>query len=433
MTEPVAPPPPRPASYSLTPGNPNPVPTERYVRLLVVLTALLLVGFVLYLTTRLLALIHHTVLLFALGGLLAYALDPLVEIVRGNRSLRVPRRPHNPAPAVAEGEPSAAPAIPAASRRRPRWLGVLTVFLVLFAFVGGGLYFLGREAIHQGTVFARDREHIQANARQKVAEADVYLQARGIPVNLTGLVENPPENVRKWGEGIAKSSLTAAEGASRGLIEGIVVLLIAAYFLLFSEEMRDGITQIAPARLRPYISSWQDDVNRILGGFVRGQAILALVLGGAAAVCCLLLGLKFWLLTGLFVVLASLLPVVGPYIGAIPAIASALLTPPGFIGPGVRVGVVIVLFFAINEFGSKVLYPRLVGRALGLHEVLVLFALLAGFEVGGITGVLFAAPLTALAFVTLAQVMRIWRGEPPVSVANEAAEGGAEAKAAGVP
>jgi predicted PurR-regulated permease PerM len=189
----------------------------------------------------------------------------------------------------------------------------------------------------------------------------------------------------------------------------------------------------APAALRPYVEQWQDDVSRILGGFVRGQLVLALIMGTAAGLSCLLLGLQLWLLIGIFVVLAALIPVVGPYLGAIPAVISAALSQHGHFSPTVRVVAVIVVFFIINEFGSKVLYPRLVGAALGLHEIIVLFALLAGFEVGHLPGVLFAAPLLALSIVTVTHLYRFWQGLPPLSLSDTARAEGAVAKAAGTP
>ena len=394
----------------------TPIPTERYVRLLVITTAVLLLLLCAYLFTRLLSLIHHTVLLFALGGLTAYALDPIVEIVRGNTS--VGRRKN--------GLPL---------KKRPRWLGVVAVFVVLFAALGTGTYFLGREAVHQATVLSGDKAQIQDNIHAQLRRTDVWLQNHGVAFSLTNLVDDPPPNVREWGEAVAKKSLNIATDASKFAVEGIIVLLIAAYFLLFSEEMSRATLSALPDRLRPYAVLWQNDVNRILGGFVRGQAILALAMGAASAIACGILGLRFWLLIGVFVTLASLIPVMGPYIGAFPAVLSALLTQTGPLHslPGVRVALVILVFFVINEAGSKILYPRLVGRALGLHEVLVLFALLAGFEIGGITGVLFAAPLTALAAVTVAQLWRLWTIAPPVSVSTAAAIGGKEAEAEGVP
>ena len=416
---------------TITPNHANPVPTERYVRLLVVLTTFLLFLLTAYLAIRALALIHHTMLLFALGALLAYALDPVVELVRGQAvapaSDVAPPLDVDPSPGMENRKPVRA------SRQRPRWLGVVTVFATVGLVLGVATFLGGRQAIHQAETLVRDREEIRATGIRKLEQADVWLAGRGVHVSLSDTVKHPPESVKRFEATAAKASLTAVSDVSRALVEGLVVLLITVYLLLFSEEMRGLIAGIFPERVRPYFSHWQDDVNRILGGFVRGQAVLALVLGGAAAIACGLLGLKFWILIGVFVVLASLIPVIGPYIGAIPAILSAVRTPPGLLSPGARIAIVILVFVIINEAGSKILYPKLVGKALGLHELLVLFVLLAGFELGGIVGVLFAAPLTALLSVTLIQAYRFWLGEPPASLANTTAEGGNEAEVAGVP
>jgi predicted PurR-regulated permease PerM len=409
---------------TITPNNANPVPTERYVRLLVVLTTGLLILLAIYLAIRALSLIHHTVLLFSLGGLVAYALDPIVELVRGKP---VPA-PDGTLPAP----PGTAPI--RQTRQRPRWLGVVTVFVTVLAALGLVGFLVGRQSVRQAQSLVRERVQIASSFQEKLDAGDVWLASRGIDIHLSDMVKHPPPSVKKWGASLAQGSLLFASDFTRSVVEGAVVLLITVYFLLFSEELRGATADAFPPRVRPYVSQWQDDVNRILGGFVRGQAVLALVLGAAAAVVCGVLGLRFWLLVGAFVVIASLIPVLGAYIGAIPAIISALLTPAhGFLTSGVRVTAVVILFILINEYGSKVLYPRLVGKALGLHELLVLFVLLAGFEVGGIVGVLFAAPLTALATVTVLQTYRFWLGEPPDNVGAEATAGGEAAEAAGVP
>jgi hypothetical protein len=148
------------------------------------------------------------------------------------------------------------------------------------------------------------------------------------------------------------------------------------------------------------------------------------MIGAATAVFCLLLGMRPWLLIGLFVVVASLIPVFGPYLGAIPAVAVALIAPTHFLGwhlsPIAAVILVVVFFGLINEIGSKVLYPKLVGAALGLHTVFVLFVLFAGLELAGIVGVLFAAPITALAIVTFVHLYRFWQDLPDDLLADVA-------------
>ncbi|MBV9467919.1 MAG: AI-2E family transporter [Abitibacteriaceae bacterium] len=376
----------------------------KWLRLLVRVTTCLALVMALAVAVRLLGFIAHTLLLFSLGALVAYALDPLVNKVRSF-----------------------------GGKERPRWVGVAVVFVVLIGLSALGTVLLGKTLVHQVQVLVRDQNVIKDRALAVLGNIDQWATAHDIPVNTKDYVNNPPPAVKARVQEFAGNAVKMAERFSASLVESVLVVLIALYFLIYSKEMREGMHNSLPAPVQPYAEQWQNDVNRILGGFVRGQLILALVMGAAAALGCAVLQVPFWLVIGIFVVFASLIPVVGPYLGAIPAIIAAAIAPPGFVSPGMRVVLVIVLFVVINEAGSKILYPRLVGAALGLHEVLVLFVLLAGFEVGHLWGVLFAAPLTALAIVTATQLYRLWQGLPAVSVAQAAKTGGREAKAAGTP
>jgi predicted PurR-regulated permease PerM len=273
-------------------------------------------------------------------------------------------------------------------------------------------------AVWQVGKLVRDHAELEANGRHKLADADLWLLSRGLHLNLKETLSHPPPNVKSWGEAVAHSTLHVLGEASKMAVESIIVLLISVYFLIYCTELREGFNRALPVRLQPYAEQWETDVNRIIGGFVRGQLTLALVMGSAAAVGCALLRVQYWLLIGIFVMIASLIPVIGPIVGAAPAVISAALSIPHGINPVAKVVVVILLFVVISETGSKILYPRLVGKALGLHEVLVLFVLFAGLEIGGLVGVLFAAPLTALIATTVVQLHRLWIGAPPVSVAD---------------
>jgi predicted PurR-regulated permease PerM len=364
--------------------------TAHWLRLLIVLATTLAVVAVAAVAIRLAAAIGHTLLLFALGGLVAYALDPLVDRIQG--------RPNSD------------------GKRRSRTTSTLAVFLAAAVVLAAGIALLGHEMTRQINIVAKDHDQLEQTAHARIDRVDAWLAAHGIHVNLAEYAKHPPEATHSWGEAIAGHVVKALGDAGRDIVEIAVVGLITLYFLIYAEEMRAIATQAAPDALRPYLTRWADDVNHILGGFVRGQLILALILGGLASVICAALGLKLWLLLGLFVVVLSLIPVIGPYLGAIPAIFASFVSPHAHLSPAVRVVILILAFVAINEVGSKILYPRLVGKALGLHEVLVLFMLLAGLELGGIIGVLFAAPLTALGAVTLAHLYRVWNGLPPIAL-----------------
>ncbi len=374
---------------------------EKWTRLLVVLaTVLLLVAFV-GVGIRLGMVIHHTLLLFALGGLVAYALDPLVEKIRGSRF--------------------------------GRKSSVSVVFVSLVVILGAGIWLLSDDLVRQVMSFSRDYPQYHARALTLAGTIDAKLAARNIHFSLTDTLQNPPPDVKNIAANAGRQVVPALRHLVTDIGEALIVLLIALYFLLFSAEMRQKFNALLPSDFRARTNLWQTDVNRILGGFVRGQLIIAVLIGAAAAIGCLLIGIHPWLIIGLVVVVASLIPVFGPYLGAVPAIIAALVGPTHLHSPIASAVAVLILFVIINEGGSKVLYPKLVGSALGLHTVLVLFVLFAGLEIDGIVGVLFAAPVTALALVTIVHLYRLWQGLPDNLLSNVARVEGKEQEHAALP
>lgn len=351
----------------------------KWTRLLIVIaTVLLLLTFV-GVGVRLLMAIHHTLLLFALGGLLAYALDPLVGLLQ--------------------------------KTRLKRELSVALVFMGVLAALGLGVWSLGGHLAAQVSAFTHDEAGYKERGLALAGRLDQALAARGLHYSITDSIQHPSAGMKAAGAEAGRAVLPFVQRSVKDLGESLIVLLITLYFLLFAGEMRVKFNELLPPNLRLYADLWETDVNRILGGFVRGQLIIALIMGALAAVGCLLIGIHLWLIIGLIVVVASLIPVFGPYIGALPAVIAALVGPTHF-HPGVAAALVVGLFVLINEGGSKILYPKLVGSALGLHTVLVLFVLFAGLELSGIVGVLFAAPIAALVIVSLVHLYRFWQDLP---------------------
>lgn len=360
---------------------------EKWNRLLVLTaTVLLLVVFV-GVTVRLGAYIHHTLLLFALGGLVAYALSPLVERLGRTRL------------------------------SRPLSVGV--VFLGLFALLGLGAWFLEGKIMAQAQDIQQNFPHYKQIALNQAGSVDQKLAERHVNFSLVDSIQHPPANVAAFGERLGKDALPLLRRSFTDVAESVIVLLIALYFLIFAPDMRKKFNEMLPADLARRADLWETDVSRILGGFVSGQLVIALIMGAAAALGCLAIGLSPWLIIGLFVVVASLIPVFGPYIGAVPAVIVALISPTHISSPVGAAIAVVVLFVVINEVGGKVLYPKLVGSALGLHEVVVLFVLFAGLEINGIVGTLFAAPVAALAIVTVVHLYRLWQDLPDDLISND--------------
>jgi predicted PurR-regulated permease PerM len=291
------------------------------------------------------------------------------------------------------------------------------VFLILTAILALAITSLTRPALHQLRLLGdpQVQKFYRKEAMDLLISGDARLSKMGVHHKMQDYLNNPsslPPSIQTAESEMGKSTVLFIGGLAISVGEGLIVLLITIYLLIYSGEMRTKFNAMLPPSLLPHAEVWEEDVNRILGGFVRGQLTISILLGIAAAIACAAVGIRFWLLIGIFVLGASLIPVFGPYIGAAPAVILALLTPTHFASRIVAAIVVLLVFITINEGASKVLYPRLVGRAIGLHEVLVLFVLFAGLELGGVAGVLFAAPVTAIAIATIVHLFRFWQNLP---------------------
>ena len=359
---------------------------EKWTRLLIITATVLLLLTFLGVGIHIATYIHHTLLLFALGGLVAYALSPLVE--------RLSRT------------------------RLSRPLSVAAVFVCLLALFGLGAWFLEGKLMAQVQDIQENFPQYKQAALVRAGDLDQKLAARHIHFSLTDTIQHPPAEVTTLGEQAGKDALPLLRRSFTDAAESVIVLLIALYFLIFAPDMREKFNGLLPADLARRADLWETDVSRILGGFVSGQLTIALIMGAAAALGCLAIGIGPWLIIGLFVVIASLIPVFGPYIGAVPAVLVALVSPTHIHSPVGAAVAVVVLFILINEIGGKVLYPKLVGSALGLHEVVVLFVLFAGLEINGIVGTLFAAPVAALVIVTTVHLYRLWLDLPDDLISN---------------
>ena len=368
---------------------------EKWTRLLVFLATWLSIIALAGILIRLADSIQHTVLLFSVGALLAYALDPVVEMLRNKVNFSIGGR----------------------TVRLSRGASVGIVFVLLAALLVIAVLALTRPAIHQFRLIQEPQvqHYYIREVREVLKKGDLQLQKIGVHRRMQDYFSNPstlPPGIVTAESEVERGTVLFIGALAVSIGEILIVLLITIYLLIYSSEMRVKFNAMLPESLLPYAKVWEEDVNRILGGFVRGQLTISILLGVAAAIACAAVGIRFWLLIGFFVLGASLIPVFGPYIGAAPAILLALLTPTHFANNMVAAVVLLLVFVAINEAASKVLYPRLVGRAIGLHEVLVLFVLFAGLEIDGVPGVLFAAPVTAIAFATVVHLYRFWQNLP---------------------
>jgi predicted PurR-regulated permease PerM len=200
----------------------------------------------------------------------------------------------------------------------------------------------------------------------------------------------------------------------------IVGPILAFYFLVDLPKIKRGLRAIIPARRRAEIESVVERIGQAIGGFFRGQLLVALVVGVASAMALWMVGLPFWAVVGLIAGLFNLIPLIGPFIAGIVAVLIAFTTDPevgGLLdleaGWPLAVGSGVALLI-VQQLDNHILSPNIVARTVNLHPVTVMLGLLAGGTLLGLWGLLLAVPVIASVKILLLHVWDTRMQWPPV-------------------
>jgi predicted PurR-regulated permease PerM len=334
----------------------------------------------------------------------------------------------------------------------PRGLAVLLVY-VCFAIAIGGL------SVIAGTVIAREAQSVANRVNDQFREdshgvtpADRKLADLQRWVNRSSPVK---VNVRGPGERLLHhvdvSHLQRYSGRAVSVVQSLVitvfeslfnlilVIVISVYMLLDAPRLSRFLRRVFPG------TGPEDDlvtrVERALLAYVRGQTMVSLAVGATA-------GLGLWILGvtgifpagetyaigfGVFAAVVEIIPYLGPWLGALaPAAVAATESLTAVIA-------VALLFLFIHQVEGHVIVPKLMGSAVKVHPLVVIFALLASGELYGLPGVLLAMPLVAIgrevfSFLLERMGLEPWREGPiPVEVEIEPPPAGVEDEAEPLP
>ncbi|UYN97369.1 MAG: AI-2E family transporter [Enhydrobacter sp.] len=185
--------------------------------------------------------------------------------------------------------------------------------------------------------------------------------------------------------------------------------VVTFYLLRDWEKVLGAIDSALPLDHADTIRRLAHDSNAAIAGYVRGQALVCLLLGSFYAGGLTLVGLQFGFVIGLTAGLISFIPYVGTFVGGVLAIGMALAQfPPDWMG----VAKVAGIFVVGQAIEGNVLAPKLVGDRVGLHPVWIMFALLAGGSLFGFVGVLVAVPISAVLGVVVRHLLERYRASP---------------------
>ena len=200
------------------------------------------------------------------------------------------------------------------------------------------------------------------------------------------------------------------------LLVMILTPIFAFYLLVDLPHLRKVADGLIPAAARPEVLVLARRMNAAVGGFFRGQLVVALIVGTLVSIGLLIIGLPFWLLIGMVAGFFNMIPLVGPYIGGIPALVIALTTKE----PITAVWVVLIMV-TVQQIDNHFISPLVMQRVVKLHPVLVMLALLLGGTLSGFFGLLVAVPTAAILKILVGHLWRVHvLGEPLDEYAEDA-------------
>jgi len=304
----------------------------------------------------------------------------------------------------------------------PPILAVLATLLVGLVVVAGVLYIVGGPLVGEARGLAVQIPHLLNRANGEIAHLRAQLRQHGIQVGGGGVI---PNNLTAYIPGATGILLHGLSGTVTVLVDIFVGLVISFWLLKDGRKLRRQFQELLPGRLHSELSFGFDAFAVVVGGYVRAQLLMALLVAILAGAGTAILGVPFPLVIAVATFVFELIPLVGPFAGGAVALLLALTKSP------VLALFTLILFLAIHVIEGYLLAPRIQAKFVRLHPLVALLALFAGIEAAGFLGALFAVPVASLLAVFLRVGVLDWRHNRPDLFGARAAEAGALGRSPG--
>jgi predicted PurR-regulated permease PerM len=304
-------------------------------------------------------LVRNVLLLLYISALLAVGFSPIVRLIERQKVLPI-------------------------GTRVPRWLAILVLYLAILGTITGIGFMIVPPLADQA-------KQLWTAAPAMADRAQDFLMEKGLlkeRVTWQEAVERAP--VGDSGGQAVGTVVGALFGVLGGLFGFFTILIVTFYLLVDSDTLRTNFLRLFPASRRPRVAAASRDITVKVSAWLGGQLLLACVIGTTSAIGLWLMGIPFFYVLALISAVGELIPVVGPILAAIPAVAVAATV-------SMKKVLMVVIFFVVQQqFENHVLVPKVMERQVGVSAVTVIIALLIGGHLLGIAGAILAVPTAAI-------------------------------------
>ncbi len=311
-------------------------------------------------------LVRDVLLLLYVSALLAIGFSPIVRLIERQNVVPI-------------------------GRRLPRWLAILILYLVILGSLTAIGFLIFPPLVRQG-------QQLWAEFPEMFERAQQWLMAKGLlseHLTLREAAQRAPVGGGGEAVGTVFGAIISVVGGLFGLL---TILILTFYVLVDADSLRDTLLRLFPSSQRPRVAAASRDITVKVSAWLGGQLLLGAIIGITSAIGLWAIGIPFFYVLALISGIGELIPVVGPILSAIPAIAIASTVSLN------KVLLVVIFFVVQQQFENHVLVPKIMERQVGVSAVTVIVALLIGGRMLGIVGAILAVPTAAILQVLLIEL-----------------------------
>ena len=291
----------------------------------------------------------------------------------------------------------------ALSHFMPRGLAILLTVLGLLGLISLGFVFLVPLLIEQLTTLVRNTPLIANRANQFLIDIINALDERQLI---------PGSDPEAFGKQIITDLFDRAQNLTENLLRSVLgfiprifnfgvtlfgILFVAVYLLVDVRKAKATFLKVAPTRYRHDARDLWEAFGSSLSRYLGGLVFVVMIQGVLAAAALYFLGVRYAILLGAWVSVTAIIPYLGAFLGGIPAVLVALVFGSTVFASNTTTAILtVVAYVLIQQFEGNFLTPRIQGQALHVHPIIVLLAVIAGGELAGLAGIIFAVPTLAV-------------------------------------
>jgi predicted PurR-regulated permease PerM len=275
----------------------------------------------------------------------------------------------------------------------PRPFAILIIYGLFFGGIALALYKGIPQILFQIKEFGNNVPELFEKYREW--SSTIHHKTEQLPNGVHDKIEQSLTGIEEAIASILSNIINTLRGIINYFLLILIIPFIVFYMLKDYDQIKKAVWYLTPRRYRKSGIRFLKDIDQSLGNYIRGQLLVCLIVGVISTIGFWMIGMKYPLLLGIIVGITNIIPYFGPIIGAVPAILIAVTIS------GKMVLFVAILIFSLQFIEGNILSPLIVGKSLHMHPVFIMFALLAGGEIGGVAGLILAVPMLAILKVVL--------------------------------